>query len=74
MRVAVALGDWSVCVVSGYTQESGHGKEMSLQWKLPRSVDWLVPGFEQRGTEGRMAVMDYVSGHTLEIGHSGRCH
>src|SRR5271155_2287924 len=28
------------CVVSGHTQESGHGKEMLL--KMPRSVDWLI--------------------------------
>src|SRR5277367_4404406 len=44
------------CVVSGHTQESGHGKEMSL-WKLPRSVDWLILDV---GIGRTMIVMDYV--------------
>jgi len=40
MRVAVALGGWSVCGVWVYTGDRTQW-EVSLL-KLPRSVDWLI--------------------------------
>ena len=57
MRVAVALGGWSVCGVWVYTGDRTQW-EVSLL-KLPRSVDWLILEVGL-GIGRKTIVMDYV--------------